>query len=315
MARAIHRRAAANYEVCVGQRLHRDFIAGLEHQKLPRREFVAADIERAVDQIKRPLFVVGIDRQCRSRPHRDIPKHRLANRRHRRCFAVQRANDDAQKCAFVPDQRKFLDLMVCEIRRHFFLGGRQGDPHLQAVNGTSARAQFGAGALGMNDAAARRHQIDLARLDRRRGAKAVAVHDLAVEQIGDGGKADMWMRTYVQAAAGAEFRRPEWSKKINGPTMRVRADGSARRTEKPSPRSTVRGAITLAMASHAGRRRPVGPCRGRNSCSLLLLFRAAQESVTNFRPFTASRRPLNASFTLSQLGSFFMRSSQRFTFG
>jgi hypothetical protein len=36
---------------------------------------------------------------------------------------------------------------------------------------------------------------------------------------------------------------------MNGPTMRVRADGKARRTAK-SPRSTVRGTITWAMASH-----------------------------------------------------------------
>src|SRR5262245_60191275 len=37
---------------------------------------------------------------------------------------------------------------------------------------------------------------------------------------------------------------------MNGPTMRDCADGSARRTAK-SPRSTVRGTITRAMASHA----------------------------------------------------------------
>src|SRR6476646_3838559 len=37
---------------------------------------------------------------------------------------------------------------------------------------------------------------------------------------------------------------------MNGPTMRDCADGNARRTAR-SPRSTVRGTITRAMASHA----------------------------------------------------------------
>src|SRR5271155_2992495 len=43
---------------------------------------------------------------------------------------------------------------------------------------------------------------------------------------------------------------PKWSKKMNGPTMRERADGSARCTWKP-PRSTVRGTISCSMASLA----------------------------------------------------------------
>src|SRR6185437_16713495 len=42
---------------------------------------------------------------------------------------------------------------------------------------------------------------------------------------------------------------PKWSKNTNGPTIRVCTEGRARRTAKPSPRSTVRGAITCATAS------------------------------------------------------------------
>src|SRR6266850_40699 len=37
---------------------------------------------------------------------------------------------------------------------------------------------------------------------------------------------------------------PIWSKKMNGPTMRRRAEGSARRTWKPFPRSRVGATIT-----------------------------------------------------------------------
>ena len=53
----------------------------------------------------------------------------------------------------------------------------------------------------MGDAAARRHQVHGAGLDFRDIALAVAVHDAAVEQIGDGGKADMRMRPHVHALA------------------------------------------------------------------------------------------------------------------
>ena len=70
-------------------------------------------------------------------------------------------------------------------------------------------AALGAGALGMHDAAAGGHPVDLARPDRHRGAEAVAVHDLAVEQVGDGGEPDMRMRPHVEAVAGAELGRAE----------------------------------------------------------------------------------------------------------
>ena len=76
------------------------------------------------------------------------------------------------------------------------------------------------------------------------------MHDLAVEQIGDRGKADMRMRAHVEPLPARNTAGPKWSKNMNGPTMRVCADGSARRTAKPSPISTVRGTITCWIASH-----------------------------------------------------------------
>ena len=39
---------------------------------------------------------------------------------------------------------------------------------------------------------------------------------------------------------------PIWSKNTNGPTMRRCAEGSARRTLKPSPRSRVGGRMTIS---------------------------------------------------------------------
>src|SRR3546814_13554482 len=58
-------------------------------------------------------------------------------------------------------------------------------------------------ALRVGDAAARRHPVDLTRPDRLLGGEAVAVHDLAVDKIGDGRKADMRMRAHVHRAGDA----------------------------------------------------------------------------------------------------------------
>ena len=80
----------------------------------------------------------------------------------------------------------------------------------------AAIAVIGRGAFGMHDAAPGRHPIDGARPDRQRGAEAVAVHDLAVEQIGDGGEPDMRVRPDVDAVAGLEHRRAEMVEEDEG---------------------------------------------------------------------------------------------------
>jgi hypothetical protein len=96
-----------------------------------------------------------------------------------------------------------------EARRGFLVSGGQGDPALQAMERLAADAALGRGALGMYDTASGGHPVDLARADRHGGAETVAVHDLAVEQEGHGGKSDMWMRPHVDALAALEFGRPE----------------------------------------------------------------------------------------------------------
>ena len=64
-------------------------------------------------------------------------------------------------------------------------------------------------ALGMGDAAAGGHQVHGAGRISSDVALAVAMHDAAVEQIGDGGEPDMRMRAHVHALAGDELHRPE----------------------------------------------------------------------------------------------------------
>src|SRR5690242_11750142 len=59
----------------------------------------------------------------------------------------------------------------------------------------------------MCDAAARDHPVHLARPDRLDAAETVAVEDLAREEIGDGRKADMRVRPYIEPTAPAERGR------------------------------------------------------------------------------------------------------------
>ena len=104
--------------------------------------------------------------------------------------------------------------------------------------------------------------------------------------------------------------------------MRDCADGSARRTVKPSPRSAVRGTITCLIASHWYVSPAAGSLPGKKLMITPPLSAASasgrtahDDSVTNFWPFIDATRPSNTSFTLGQVGSFFMVSSQRLTFG
>ena len=100
----------------------------------------------------------------------------------------------------------------------------------------------------MDDALARGHQIDRARLDPWRDAERIAMVDRAVEQIGDGGEVDMRVRPDVHPLAGGSRAGPNWSTKMNGPTMVRSPRGSARRTLK-APRSWVTGVIVWMMES------------------------------------------------------------------
>ncbi len=60
------------------------------------------------------------------------------------------------------------------------------------------------------------HQVHRAGLDLLDVALAVAVHDAAVEQIGDGGEPDMRMRPHVHALAGHELHRAEMVEEDEG---------------------------------------------------------------------------------------------------
>src|SRR5262245_34098078 len=106
---------------------------------------------------------------------------------------------------------------MCKASLHFFLGRWQRDPHLQAVDQLAVNASLWPGALGMHDAASGGHPVDLAGLDRHGGAEAVTVHDLAIEEIGYGGEADMRVWANVETIARVEFRRSKMIEKDKWP--------------------------------------------------------------------------------------------------
>src|SRR3974377_2559994 len=80
----------------------------------------------------------------------------------------------------------------------------------------------------MSDAAARGHQVPGARRDFPDVSFAVAMHDAAVEQIGDGRKANVRMWPHVHAPAGHELHGAEMIEEDEGadhlpPPVRQRA--------------------------------------------------------------------------------------------
>ena len=115
------------------------------------------------------------------------------------------------------DRRQVGGGVMLERRRDLLRSRRQGDPALQAQHLLAARALHIRRPLGMGDAAPGRHQVHRAGLDFLDIALAVAVHDAAVEQIGDGGEPDMRMRANVHALAGHELHRPEMIEEDEGP--------------------------------------------------------------------------------------------------
>src|SRR3954469_21912858 len=68
----------------------------------------------------------------------------------------------------------------------------------------------------MGDAAASRHPVDSTGADRLHRAKAVAVHDLTLEQVGDGSQPDMRMGPNIQPVSNQELRRSHLVQKDEG---------------------------------------------------------------------------------------------------
>jgi hypothetical protein len=92
-----------------------------------------------------------------------------------------------------------------EVGHGLLILGRQGHPALEAEQFRASRAQLLPSPFGMHDAAPGRHPVEFARPDRQLGSERVPVHDLAVEQVGDGRQADVGMGPHVHARSQQEL--------------------------------------------------------------------------------------------------------------
>ncbi|MNT36887.1 hypothetical protein D3C72_1729980 [compost metagenome] len=97
--------------------------------------------------------------------------------------------------------------MVVERRFDFLMRLRQRYPGLHAVDRVVMVAVQLWRALGMGDAAAGGHPVDIAGADHLVRTQRVTVADGARPQIGDGGQADMRMRAHVDGRTGVHERR------------------------------------------------------------------------------------------------------------
>src|SRR5690606_37787674 len=118
---------------------------------------------------------------------------------YRRVHATQRACNQAPGDTVTTEGWQRIGTVVPESRILLFQFLWQRYPDLQAIQQAAMSTQV-LEALGMSNALARSHPVDLARLNCLLGAEAVAMHDLAVEQIGDGGQADVGVRSHIRLA-------------------------------------------------------------------------------------------------------------------
>ena len=90
----------------------------------------------------------------------------------------------------------------------FFVPLGQRHPALDAVDANPSRACFGAASLGVHDAASGQHPVDVAGADDLHRAEAVAVHEIAVEEVRHRREADVRVRSHVDAFAGHQLGWP-----------------------------------------------------------------------------------------------------------
>ncbi|RWA56195.1 hypothetical protein AU476_04380 [Cupriavidus sp. UYMSc13B] len=211
------------------------------------RQRLAVERHRAIHRIDAPLGMIGRDLHARARIQLDRHIQGAAEDLDRRDLAKGIARNHHHAHARPLDLRQCGGGMVEERRLGTLMLLRQCHPGLDAVQTGAGGAHMLGRALRVHDAAPGCHPVDVARADRLVAAQAVAVDDLALEQVGDRGQPDMWMRAHVSAGAGGSCTGPIWSKKINGPTVWVAAAGNNRRTVK-SPRSRTCGLSKCSIA-------------------------------------------------------------------
>ncbi|MNQ92681.1 hypothetical protein D3C85_1081120 [compost metagenome] len=126
---------------------------------------------------------------------------------------------------------------------------RQRQPDLQAVGAGTTGDQVSGGALDMGDAVAGGHPADVTGLDPLVRTQAVLVLQFALEQVGEGGQADMRMLAHVHALAGGVVRLQHVVEEHEG--ANVAAMGRGQRAKDGLP-GDLFGAWADGQDIHAG---------------------------------------------------------------
>src|ERR1700680_1741973 len=207
IAWAFQCRAAEEHQPRGAYRSHRDAFTPAEHQKPRAFERLAGDIDLAFDHIDRALLLVGIERGAAACGERHFRIEPFRQHPHGRLSAEGGAGNHPGPHAAVLDGGQARGAEMLKRRPDFLMRLRPRDPALNAQTALAALPRARRAAFGMRNAAPGGHEIPRAGGDLARIAFAVAMHDAAVEQIGDRRQPDMGVRAHVQALAGTEFTR------------------------------------------------------------------------------------------------------------
>ena len=206
---AVERLAAQQHRLDRGAGAQLRAGAAVRHDQVARGDVDAVQLRLALEDVERALDMAVVEHDLGVRLQVDGDVERVGEYLHRRFLAIGAAGDHPQQgaVALLPGQGGGGE--VVEGRIGFLVGLRQGDPGLHAVRLAAGGAFGRRRALGMGDAAAGGHPVDVAGADDLFGAEGVAVVDRAAPQEGDRGQADVRMRAHVQATAGLEHHRAE----------------------------------------------------------------------------------------------------------
>ncbi len=245
---------------------------------------VAAAFDLAIDHEESALLMFGGNGQAAARHEAGIGIEDGRECLHRRGQAEAGAGDHPQDDAFLAALGQILRREMLEGGRGFLIGLGQADPALDAVHAVTGGARLSPRALGMGDAAPRRHPVDVAGTDVLHAAQRVAVHLRAVEQIGDGGQPDMGMGPHIDALAGRKFHRPEIVEEDEG------ADAAPRRLRQhPGDGEAVAQVVALADNGDHGASLSIA-WRDFHRASLAIVSEAKISVVGSARPILGENR-------------------------
>lgn len=207
-ARPLHRLAAEQHDSGGRHGADDDLVSRPQHQKLGGREALPRHLDLARDGVKRALGNGWLDREACTRRELDIGIECLRGGGERRARPEGRPRDEPRRHACLFDHRQGLCAVVDESRVAFLLRLWQRYPGLDAEEALAGPPALVVRSFRMDDAASCLHPVHRPRFDGEVRAKAVAVPDLAFEEIGDGREVDVRMRTHVDPLVGQELRRP-----------------------------------------------------------------------------------------------------------